>query len=972
MKFSLSCSALAVTTMLASAPLSAAKAQDGQPPSSEAFAQDEGGPETGPEPDPIEDDINTIIVLGARLAGQVDAPEPPILELTSEDIAAYGAGSIQELLEALAPQVNSSRGRGGGGGPVILVNGVRISSFRELRSYPPEAIERTEVFSEEVAQRYGYSPDQRVVNFILKDNYSSREIEVEYGQPFAGGFSTQQVEGTYLRIDGPSRLNVNLEWDNSSLLTEAERNIVQAEGSVPTVAGDPDPAEYRSLVADSSGVEATLNWSTRLGDSGNSLSLNGTYERDDSLRLQGLDSVFLVDDLGATALRTFNAEDPLTVDRRSENYSIGSTLDLALGDWQVTGTIDGTYVDSISRTGKRIDTSALVADAAAGLLPIDADLGTFADAGFDEALTDTYTFNALTTARGNPLYLPGGDVSVAINTGYRWNRIESTDTRNLGGDIQLTRGRVFAGANVSVPLTSRDEDFLGAVGDFTLNFNGGFEHLSDFGTLFDWTLGLTWGVTENLTLSVSHINNEEAPSLTQLGSAVIATPNVPVFDIANNETVLATVISGGNPNLPAQQQSDWSFGLIWELPFIDNGTFTANYFDNHSDDVTASLPVLTPEIEAAFPGRVVRDATGTLVQLDDSFVTFAARDERRLQFGLNFSGRIGGEQDSGNRGGGGGNRGGPAGGPVGGQGGPQGGGFGAGGPPNPEAFAQMRATFCETEAADLLDLFNRAIAAQAAGEEPPLGPDGQPIAVPPQMLERLTGEDGRIDPERFNAIRERICSADGPPQFAGRGGPPGAGGPPSGAQRGGGGRGPGGGGFRGFGRFGGGGGGGDGPPSGRWFFGLNYTLELENTVLIADGLPPLDLLDGDALSGGGQPRHSASARAGVFYDGFGLITFANYTGSSSLQGSGLPGSTDLEFGDYVRFNLRAFADLGQRDGLVEAVPFLDNTRIGIGVDNIFNARQRVTDSDGVVPQRYQPLLVDPVGRRFEIEFRKLF
>ncbi|MFB0613179.1 hypothetical protein [Aurantiacibacter poecillastricola] len=925
----MSCSALALAAVLAAAPFTDAAAQQVQ----------EDAP--APQPDPLDDDINTIVVLGARLTDRVDAPEPPILELEEQDIAAYGAGSIEELLQALGPQVTSSRGRGGGGRPVILVNGVRISSFRELRSYPPEAIERTEVFSEEVAQRYGYSPDQRVVNFILKDNFASYEIEGEYGQPFDGGFSQQEVEGTYLRIDGPSRLNLNLEWENSSLLTEAERDIVQADGNRPDLASDPDPARYRSLVSDSAGVEATANWTTSLGEDSNSLSLNATYERADSLRFQGLDTVLLTNSTGNSLLRAFNESDPLTVDSRDESYSFGSTLNLNPGDWEVTGTLDGTYSDNQSRIARRVDTTALLADAAADLLPLDAELGAFPDAGFDEALTDTYTVNALATARGNPLYLPAGDVALTLSTGYSWNRIESSDTRTLASDTQLTRGQLSAGANLSIPLTSREEDVLGAVGDFTLTLNGGVNHLSDFGTLYDWTAGLTWGVTDTLTFTATHINRDVAPSLAQLGNPVIATPNVPVFDIANNETVLATVISGGNPGLPAQKQSDWAFGVNWELPFIDRGSVSVDYYDNHSDDVTDGLPTLTPEIEAAFPGRVTRDATGRLIELDERFVTFAERDERRLQFGLNLSGQIGGEEE---RGGPGEGRRGP---PAGATGRPADGPVGGG-----EQFQAMRAAFCVRDADEMLDLFNRALMAQAAGEPAPLDAEGQPIRIPPGMLERLVGEDGRIDTERFTAVRERVCSTEGAPA-ASTGGE---------GRRGGGRGGP---------RFGPFGGGGDGPPQGRWFFNLDYTLELENTVLIAPGLARLDLLDGDALAGT-QPRHNVRARGGAFYDGFGAIVFADYTGASRLEGSGNAGSTDLFFGDFLTVNLRTFVDLGERERLVEAVPFLKGTRLGLDIDNIFDARQRVTDSNGVVPLRYQPFLIDPRGRSFEIELRKVF
>ena len=176
--------------------------------------------------DDTSDDADTIVVVADRLRGQVESAQPPILELDAEQIAGYGAGSIAELVEALSSQTGS--GGRGGGQPVFLVNGMRVSSFREMRSYPPEAIQKVEILAEDVALKFGYSGDRRVINFILKENYSSREVEVEYGQPWAGGNSTKEIEATYLRIDGPSRLNINAEWNDTSLLTEADRGIVQS------------------------------------------------------------------------------------------------------------------------------------------------------------------------------------------------------------------------------------------------------------------------------------------------------------------------------------------------------------------------------------------------------------------------------------------------------------------------------------------------------------------------------------------------------------------------------------------------------------------------------------------------------------------------------------------------------------------------------------------------------------------------
>src|SRR5690606_31913965 len=86
---------------------------------------------------------------------------------------------------------------------------------------------------------------------------------------------------------------------------------------------------------------------------------------------------------------------------------------------------------------------------------------------------------------------------------------------------------------------------------------------------------------------------------------------------------------------------------------------------------------------------------------------------------------------------------------------------------------------------------------------------------------------------------------------------------PSGTQ-------PGGGGPRGGGRDGGGGpmirmggggrGGGMQPGQGRFMLSVYHTYRISDEILIADGLPILDLLDGAATSSsGGSPRHEIQA-----------------------------------------------------------------------------------------------------------------
>ena len=87
---------------------------------------------------------------------------------------------------------------------------------------------------------------------------------------------------------------------------------------------------------------------------------------------------------------------------------------------------------------------------------------------------------------------------------------------------------------------------------------------------------------------------------------------------------------------------------------------------------------------------------------------------------------------------------------------------------------------------------------------------------------------------------------------------------------------------------------------------------------------------------------------------------------------GAPAASDLRFGALAQLRMRLFADLGQQAGLVKAVPFLRGARMSLMVNNILNARQKVTDGAGQTPPTYQPFYEDPLGRVFGAELRKLF
>jgi len=566
--------------------------------------EEQAQPPATQEADPADTERHgsEILVVAERIRGQVESPSPPIAVLDEKDIQALGATTLADVLTQLAPQTGSGRGRGGGP-PVVLINGQRIGNFREMRNFPQEAIRRVEILPEEVALRFGFPANTRVVNMILKDNFSSKTVEVESAVPTRGGFQTYEVEATALRIDGPQRLSVTGRIEDSSELTEAERGVLP----VNTVPSATSQSEFRSLIPDSRDLALNASWARGLGKDGlgGSFSMNGNVTRSDSRRQSGLNPSDLTD----------------VLERRTRSTGVqgGAALTTRLDDWQLNATLDATHNESRTLIDRPLSTIV------------------------DTARSNTEAFTGLATLVGRPLRIPAGDVTSTFRLGYAWSDIASEDTRSAAGQVNLRRGDVSTGANIGVPITSRRENFGAGLGDFNLNFSLGYNHLSDFGSLTDWSAGMTWSPfnLEKLSLSTSYLVNDVAPGLTQLGNPITTTFNVPVFDFARGETVLATIVSGGNPALRKERQRDLKFGATWQLPFLQNSSLVAEYFRNRSDDVTAAFPLLTPEIEAAFPGRVTRDASGRLVSIDQRPVTFAEQRASRLRWGLNLSGQLG-------------------------------------------------------------------------------------------------------------------------------------------------------------------------------------------------------------------------------------------------------------------------------------------------------------------------------------------
>ncbi|MEY2942181.1 MAG: hypothetical protein RLY97_195 [Pseudomonadota bacterium] len=612
----------------------------GQPIGQNANRDDDAGADGAKTPEIV------VVATGAKIPGMVDAPQVPIVTMNEQDISAYGAKSIAELVAAVAPQAGSGRGRGGGGMPVILINGQRISSFREMRDFPPESIKKLEILPEEVALRYGYSADQRVMNFILKDHYRRNGVEVEYAAPDRGGTATLTLEATMLRIDKNKRLNITFANEHKSLLTEAERGVLQSAGSLSAVANDPNMASNRSLLGNRFNNSLNVTRTLGLGKDGmaGTFTLNGTISRADNTSLSGLNAVTLIAPSGASALRTLPGA--LMRFNRTDTMQGGAGLNTRFGDWQFSATLDASHISSSNRTDNRANTTSLTAAALAGTLPILGALPALPNAGFSTARSYSDSVTSLVTLVGHPFHMPAGDVALTVKAGFAYTAQTSDDSRVLTGPSRLRRGDGSVGMNLAMPITSRRSGVGAALGDISLNFSAGADRFSDFDWLSNWSAGVTWGITKKFGLQASYLSSKSAPSLSSLNSPQTTSFNVPIYDFTNGQTVLASITSGGNPLLAAQQRHDIKLGLNWQLPFMakanqSSSNLVVEYFSNESNNITIGFPLLTPAIEAAYPTRVTRNGAGQITAIDQRPVMLAMQKEERLRWGLNFMGTLG-------------------------------------------------------------------------------------------------------------------------------------------------------------------------------------------------------------------------------------------------------------------------------------------------------------------------------------------
>lgn len=923
---------LALAGVLSLVTAGAAQAQQVQPVGA---APSPAQAATSPDPEDTEVEAVTITASGKPF-GAVLGDIPPEQTFTTADVRAIGVSSVEDLLTELQPQTTS----GLGGDPVILLNGRRISGRGEIRDIPTEAIQRVEVLPEEVALKYGYSADQKVVNIVLRQRFRASTLDATLGGSTKGGQMTEQLNWSQLQLNRQGRTNLSVKLQNSDQLLESDRDLVSRSGTgLYDFSGNVTPASGGALTALSAlagtpvtvaGVPASAaagppNLSAFLPTANRANTSDITDDRtllpqNRQLTINSVTNRYILDDvsatlnLGLTASQNDSLQGPararLTLPAASPVSPFGQDVLLYryLGGQDALGqmsrnlagnagftlnrdtealrlSLTGTYERAVSKT--ETDRSVDVAALQGRLTALEAGLNPFGalpvlPLNTDRAKSTTDTADLQWVANRALAKLRAGDLSTTVKLGATGSRLEATSIRaGVQSDSTLSRGEANAQVSFDLPLASRRKGVHAEIGDLSANLNLAARQVSDVGTLTTLGGGLNWSPVKPVSVILSATRQENAPSIAQLGNPLIVTPGSQVFDYVRGTSVDVTRVSGGNRDLKGETRNVLRLGATYKPEKIQGLSLTANYSRTRIDNPVAGFPAATAAVEAAFSDRFTRDADGVLTRIDTRPVNFEKRESEQVRWGFNLSRQIGKAP--------------PA--PAGGWRGRQGGG-----------------------------------AERPTGAAPETTPEPSPPPPP------ATGEEAPRP-----ALDSSAPNSDGP-------------------RLSGGGRGPGGG----FGR------GGGNPRATRLQLALFHTLHLKEQVTVADGLPVLDLLDGDVLgSSGGQARHQIEAQAGITRYGLGARLTANWKSGTHVDG-GIGGATsDLDFSSLATVNLRLFADLAVRRELVQAHPLLRGVRLSLAVNNLFDAETKVRDANGATPLTYQPDYLNPRGRVVQFNVRKL-
>jgi iron complex outermembrane receptor protein len=241
-------------------------------------------------------------------------------------------------------------------------------------------------------------------------------------------------------------------------------------------------------------------------------------------------------------------------------------------------------------------------------------------------------------ARGQ---IPGVDrIKIVVGGEYEhdlvaWNNISVQRTPSGGPEFARDIVAGFAEAHIAFAETHTEggiREVLGAT------VAGRYDHYSDFGGKFTPQVGVELRPTDTLLIRATYSNAFKAPSLYTLHTPQTLTPGSLLFDpLRGDKPVMATVITGGNPDARPELGLSRTVGLVYSSQYIPGLRAAFTYWSIDETDSVQSLSAnVVLQNEASFPALIVRDAAGNLLSVNDTAINYGSIRVRGVDGELSY------------------------------------------------------------------------------------------------------------------------------------------------------------------------------------------------------------------------------------------------------------------------------------------------------------------------------------------------
>lgn len=291
---------------------------------------------------------------------------------------------------------------------------------------------------------------------------------------------------------------------------------------------------------------------------------------------------------------------------------------------------------------------------------------------------------------GDLLALPYGDLMFAAGADFRKESIDLTvddtwqDKKLVGSGIRAPwdASKTVKEAYIELEAPVLADIFL--IDELVLSAAGRLADYEYAGTNFTWKLGATWTIIDGLAMRSTLAHTVRAPQLyeqfsapnagwysniddpcdsTEIANTVIderplRIANCQALGIADPETwVAATQVNGGvngtstgNPALKPEEAETLTVGLVYTPSFVENLSFTFDYYDIVLEDAISSKGVQTTLDDCAdseniatdiYCPLITREADGNISNVYNLKVNQAGRTRRGIDVEVSYLQELG-------------------------------------------------------------------------------------------------------------------------------------------------------------------------------------------------------------------------------------------------------------------------------------------------------------------------------------------